>query len=622
MPIVKPTCLRDLKFRVNIVDVVSRVATLKRAGSRFKGLCPFHSEKTPSFHVDPDKGFYKCFGCGKSGDIISFVRETEGLDFNEAIETLGRRFNVPIEYEEGAGPTREERSLRQELYAIHEIAADHFHQVFKTVSAQNTTGEWMRDYWKNKRHFTPELADEFKIGAAAPDGSALFARLYKERFSEEAFRHCSLFFINENAPLNLHNVKHRFRGRLMIPIRDHQGRVVAFTARQTDLTPQDDPAREAKYVNSSETPIFVKGQLLFNLDRARETMKNAKENPPPFILVEGQLDALRCWSIGLKTAIAPQGTAITESQLTLLRRYHPVVECLFDGDSAGQNAAFRYLPLAIKAGIETRFLALAGSEKIDPDILFYKRGLEAYAELKQHALSAMTFACRSILPAPASASAEQKSESLRMIFDIILNSDTEVARNELCREVAARFRVPENALINDFQNYAKRGRNHVLIRPTTEHKTIAEQQATSEYHLLLICRDFELLAKTISHILPHDWIDKTHATGELLNNVLSHFEQNDWNGRNHFTEIPENENQIEVVSALLEDTSQLDDPLKIASQALTALRNRALLPRLQQIELALSTHQADSNVDAISLIKQRTDIQRQLRQPFALPAVV
>src|SRR6266496_3747497 len=135
MPAIKPTCVRDLKIRVNIVDVVSRVATLKKAGSRFTGLCPFHQEKTPSFHVDPDKGYYKCFGCGKAGDIISFVRETEQLSFTEAVEALGQRFTVAIEYEEGAGPTREERSLRQELFDLHEIAAEHYHQLFKSRSA-------------------------------------------------------------------------------------------------------------------------------------------------------------------------------------------------------------------------------------------------------------------------------------------------------------------------------------------------------------------------------------------------------------------------------------------------------------------------------------------------------
>ncbi|AWI08386.1 DNA primase [Ereboglobus luteus] len=623
MPIVKPTCLRDLKFRVNIVDVVGRVATLKRAGSRFKGLCPFHNEKTPSFTVDPDKGFYKCFGCGKAGDIISFVRETEGLDFTEAIETLGRRYNVAIEYEEGSGPTREERSLRQELFAIHEIAADHFHQVFKIADTKNTTGEWMREYWKNKRRFTPELAEEFKIGAVAPDGSALFSRLHKERFSEDAFRRCGLFFINENAPVNLHSVKSRFRGRLMIPIRDHQGRVVAFTARQTDLTPQDDPAREAKYVNSPETPIFTKGHLLFNLDRAR----TAVGPDAPFVLVEGQLDALRCWSVGLKTAIAPQGTAITESQLTLLRRYHPQVECLFDGDSAGQNAALRYLPLALKAGLETRFLALAGDEKIDPDDLFRERGIAAYAELKRHAQSAMTFACRSHLPDPAAASAEQKHATARALFDIILATDSEITRAEYLNEIASRLRIPINALSRDFEAYRAQAQTRAsyTAQPETPSSdldpVLLPHNVTNEYQLLLICLNYEYLGEPIARLLPHHWIDTTHTAGKLLNTVLSHFEQNDWPGRDHLDGIVEDDEQRALATTLSTITLNNDNPIRIANTTLIDIRNRALEPELRKIELALSTLQANSEVDAISLIKQRTDIQRQLRQPFGLPAV-
>lgn len=143
--------------------------------------------------------------------------------------------------------------------------------------------------------------------------------------------------------------------------------------------PADDPAKDAKYVNSPETPIFTKGNLLFNLDRARTAVREGK----PFVMVEGQLDALRCWSVGLKTAIAPQGTSITEGQLVLMRRYHTQVECFFDSDGAGQKAALRFLPMALKAGLEIRFLTLAGDSKVDPDLLFLERGLAAYEEVRK-----------------------------------------------------------------------------------------------------------------------------------------------------------------------------------------------------------------------------------------------
>ena len=267
------------------------------------------------------------------------------------------------------------RSLRQEIFDLHDAAADHFHQAFK---AKDVTGDFMRTLWTEQRRFSIELADEFKIGAVDEAGSGLGAVLMRKKYSEEALRRCGLFFIYDDAQITLGALRPRFRGRLMIPIRDHQGRVVAFTARQTELTPEDDPAREAKYVNSPETPIFTKGNLLFNLDRARTAVGEGK----PFVLVEGQLDALRCWSVGLKTAIAPQGTSITESQLVLLRRYHAQVECFFDSDSAGQKAALRFLPMAVKAGLEVRFLTLAGAEKLDPDLLFLERGIAAYDEVR------------------------------------------------------------------------------------------------------------------------------------------------------------------------------------------------------------------------------------------------
>jgi DNA primase len=622
MPAIKPTCIRDLKFRVNIVDVVSRVATLRKAGARFKGLCPFHQEKSPSFHVDPDKGFYKCFGCGKAGDIISFVRETEQLNFTEAIEALGQRFGVPIEYEEGSGPSREERSLRQEIFDLHEVAAEHYHQAFKATAP---AGDYMRDYWLKKRRFPLEIADEFKIGAADPVDNSLAAALLKKKFSEDALRQCGLFFVRDGSLLTLGSLKPRFRGRLMIPIRDHQGRVVAFTARQTDLTPADDPAREAKYVNSPETPVFTKGNLLFNLDRAR----TAASDGHPFVMVEGQLDALRCWQVGLKTAIAPQGTSITEGQLVLLRRYHPQVECFFDSDSAGQKAALRFLPMALKAGLEIRFLSLAGAEKIDPDLLFLERGLTAYDELKRGALSAMTFATRSILPSPEIASAEHKTRASQSLFEIIAATESEVTRAQFLDEIATNLKLPLSAIQRDFDVFKRRQSKIAGPAPSSSADAPAPKPTrtintadTPEHHLLLMCLHFEELGKPLSTILPHDWIDASHLPGALLNRFLGEFEHDAWPGRDHLDPLLENPEEKTLVASLLFDPPRTEEPVRTVNQALVQIRARFLEPQLRQIELALATHRADSNVDAISLIKQRTELQRQLRAPFGLPAAV
>jgi len=632
MASIKPTCIRDLKLRVSIVEVVGRVANLRKAGSRFKGLCPFHQEKSPSFHVDPDKGYYKCFGCGKAGDIISFVQETEQLNFAETVEALGQRFNVVIEYEEGAGPTQEDRSLRQELFDLHEQAADYYHEVFRS---SHPAGEYLKRYWLENRRFSAELAEEFKIGAAAADDQGLANRLLKRKYSEDALRQCGLFFIREGTLLTAGSIRSRFRGRLMIPIRDHQGRIVAFTARQTELTPQDDPSREAKYVNSPETPIFTKGHLLFNLDRARTHVGEGR----PFVMVEGQLDALRCWSVGLQTAVAPQGTAITDGQLQLLRRYHPEVECFFDSDSAGQKAALRLLPLALKAGVEVRFLGSGGAAKIDPDLLFLEQGLGAYETLKRGAQSAMRFACTAALSVVAAeeagraTSAEQKHRAAQTVLEIIAASESEVIRDEFISEAASYLNLSAHALKGDFSRLLARramagGARPSLRSPEASAKgdglvppqTAASMVGTSEQDLLTVLLHFERIGKPLSATLPPTWIDTSTAAGSLLNRFLAEFEQSAWPGRDHLDPLLESPEEKTLIASILFEPPRFDDPMKIVQEGLAKLRDRALLPRLREIELALATSSDDSKIDPNSLLTEKINLQRQLGRPLVLTA--
>jgi DNA primase len=611
MPAIKPSCVRDLKLRVNLADVISRVVTLRKAGgSRLKGLCPFHNEKTPSFNVDPDKGFYKCFGCGKAGDAITFVRETEQMSFTEAVEALGQRYGVAIEYEEGSGPSREERSLRQELFDIHDLAAAHLREAFRGAGP---AGEFMRRYWTAERRFAPELAEEFAIGAAAPDGGGLGAAILKARFSEEALRRCGLFFIRDDAMITVGALRPRFRGRLMIPIRDHQGRVVAFTARQTALTPEDDPSREAKYVNSPETPIFTKGNLLFNLDRARTAAGEGR----PFVMVEGQLDALRCWSVGLKTAVAPQGTSITDGQLALLRRYHPEVECFFDSDAAGQKAALRMLPMALKAGIEVRFLTLAGEAKVDPDLLFLEHGIRAYDEVRKGALSAIAFACRASLPSPAQASSEQRARAAQAVLAIIASAESEVSRAAFVSEAAVHLGLPASALQADLRRMLGR-QPAAAAAAAAPPPARARTEVTPEHDLLRLCLHFEQLGRPLSAAIPHDWIDRRQTAGILLNRFLGELENGSWPGRDHLDALMESDDEKSLVASLLFDAPVVDDPFKVASEGIRRLRTRALEPRLRQIELALAKAPSDFNDDSSSLLRELSDLQRLLRQPVHL----
>jgi DNA primase len=413
----------------------------------------------------------------------------------------------------------------------------------------------------------------------------------------------------------------------MIPIRDHQGRVVAFTARQTALTPADDPAREAKYVNSPETPIFTKGNLLFNLDRARSNVGEGR----PFVLVEGQLDALRCWQVGLKTAVAPQGTSITEGQLALLRRYHPEVECFFDSDAAGQKAALRFLPMALKSGIEARFLSAAGAAKVDPDLLFLERGLAAYDEIRRGALSAMAFACRAALPAGDGVSPEQKSRAALAVLEIISSAESEVTRAGCMAEAAGHLNLPLAALQKDFQRLVGKQERIAGFRAEAQQAGVAgfappgvasagtvDQRSTPESDLLLLCLHCEEVGKPLSGVLPHDWIDARNPAGTLLNRFLGEFEQGTWPGRDHIDSLLETPEERALVASLLFDRPEFADPAKVALEGVRRLRSRALEPRLRQIELALANRTANSNDDALSLLKESAELQRQLRQPLAL----
>ncbi len=613
MPVIKATSLRDLKNRVNIHDVVVRTVALKKAGSgRFKGLCPFHSEKTPSFHVTSDKGFYKCFGCGKAGDVISFVMETEGLQFTEAVEAIAQRFGVALEYEEGSGaPSARDRSVRQEIFEIHDLAGEFYRQAFLAATPH---GDYIRRYWVETRRFTAELAEEFKIGFAPVEDTALAAQLLKRKFSEDALRQCGLFFARDGAVLTLGALRPRFRGRLMIPIRDHQGRVVAFTARQLELTPKDDASHEAKYVNSPETPIFTKSNLLFNLDRARTSVGEGR----PFVLVEGQLDALRCWSVGLKTAIAPQGTSITEGQLALLRRYDPRVECFLDGDAAGQKAAMRFLPMALKAGLEVKFLVLPKGE--DPDSLFRAEGLAAYERVRRGALGAMEFACCSLLPDVNTATPELRARAARELLEIVAQAESEVSRIGLMRVIAEYFGIRPSSLEQEMKEVLRRAQSITRNFQTSSEKPKTgpafdtAKQTTVEEHLLFLGLSHSDHLSEIAAKLPDEWIDETAIAGKLLARILNEVRHNGWEGDTTLNQIIQNDEERTLIARILFDSPDPEDVSENVQQGLYSLRKRFLERRLVEVERLLASSSARPYEENVTLWKEQFAIKKELNQ--------
>lgn len=586
MPRISRASIERLRATVNLYDVVAPTVRLTRAGKSWKGLSPFSQEKSPSFYVHPDKGFFKCFSTGTGGDAIRFVELQERLTFQEAVETLAERFQVPLEYEDGGtGPSPGERSLRRDLLDLHEYAAAWYAERF---AAGTPEAQQVQRYWTDQRGFTLELARELKIGLAPPVEGGLIDHL-RRRFPAAALLASGLFYARDGDTEG-RTLRPRFRGRLMIPIRDHQGQIVAFTARVLDLTPADDPTREAKYVNSPETPIFHKGRLVFGLDRARQALDGIKEADRRLLLVEGQLDAIRCWSVGLGEAVAPQGTAVTEEQLRLLRRHAERLDCLLDGDAAGQRAALRLLPLAWKAGIEIRFLVLPKGQ--DPDSLLRAGGSAALAPLEASAQGPVDFALQSLGATP-DASVNERGRLLQGFFELLAELESATLRDGFLTEAVRQLQVDRRAAEQDFRQFLDRRRRPsgmATESPLISVSEVAERLTTAEDTLLYSLLHHNDLVGEVATLVSLDWVDPSRSIGRLLRRLLLLAQEEGWEetGANAVDALAETSEERAAAFDLLTTDLGWEDARRETNQALRALHERHYRQHLAGLEAQLS----------------------------------
>lgn len=608
MPRISQSTIDTIKHQVNLVDVVSPYVQLKRAGRSYKGLSPFTQEKTPSFYVHPDRGFYKCFSTDEGGDHFTFIMKVENLEFGESIEFLAKKFNIPIEYEAG-GPSREEVSLRKQLFEIHELATAWFHHEF----IQGTEAEPVRNYWTEQRGFDMATAEEVKIGYAPAKDNALALLCQKRNISTAAMHQSGLFFAREQER-DHSRFRSRFRGRLMVPIRDVQGRVVAFTARQLEQTPADDPAREAKYVNSPETPIFHKGRILFGIDHARTHLKDGDS----FLLVEGQLDAIRCWSVGLHTAVAPQGTALTEDQVHLMRRYDPAsVECLMDGDAAGRKAALRYIPIAFKAGMEFRFLMLP--EKADPDDLLRQSGAAGLDPIRAKAKTAIELAVQANLPHDRAPSTHEKTTALRSIYELLHHVPSEVAREDYIQTVSRLINVDSQAALKDFKQTSRpqqqQPRNQAPSEATPPSKDPLLTHATWE--LLWLLLHFPEHGTIISQTLDYDWINTSSREGQLLARITAEYREGLVEDGSSFENLIENIEERKLLAEIHTRNLECDFPKVQIQACLNTLYKNYLTTRKKDLEQAIRSTDSNSP-EMLQQMREVKSIRKQLTTPLEL----
>lgn len=580
MPIISRQCIERIKGSVDIYDVVSRTVELKKAGRKWKGLSPFSNEKTPSFYVNPDINVFYCFSTQTGGDVVKYVMLTERLNFQEAAEALAERYNIPLEYDQG-GPNREQRSLAKQVTEVHEQACAFFHRLFLS---DKDPGKVARAYWLEKRGFSLELAKEFKIGVAPPDGAGFAAFLLKKGFDKEALAESGLFHKNQRHPDPTYWAT-RFAGRLTVPIRDLRGRIVAFTARKLEITPKTDVAYDAKYVNSPDTTIFKKSRVVFNLDRAKEHIRN--DATRTFTVVEGQLDALRCWDTGLRTVVALQGTAVDQGQIDLLARDGHRIDVVLDGDAAGRRAAAKLFPFALKAGLDIRFLVLPDGE--DPDTFLAAGGPTAFDPIREQAGSPIAFILEALLPEGGldGASAQMRASALQKAFELIAESPSEVVRQDIARQAAEALRLDHGPVLTDFRRYlrtryqreAQRGRGFERQPQAGGGQTPAPENAskrltTAEHDLLLMVFHYNDLGPVVAQSLESDWIDRSSIHGTLLARILANISEGLWEGTEDLDDIAETEEERREAYALLMMELQQDKPAEIAESCINTIRQR------------------------------------------------
>ena len=354
----------------DIVEVISSYFPLKRAGTSWRALCPFHREKTPSFHVNPQRQSYHCFGCGAGGTVFRFVMEYEHVDFPSAVRRLAQRAGVPVIEEAGSAPDDRTLLLRKRLLALHAEAASWFHENLLKSSNAETARRYLQS-----RKISTETARSWLLGYAPESRNSLLDHLRSQQFSNEEIMQGGLALAKEEARESDAGVSGgrlfpRFRGRLMFPIRNDYGEVIAFSGRVLD------PAvKTAKYVNSPDTALFSKGRVVYGLDKSKRALIEASTA----IVCEGQIDVIRAFEAGVRNVIAPQGTAFTSEQARLLRRFVETVILCFDSDQAGQKAIGRSLPALLGCGLEVRVALLPEGE--DPDSLIRSTGAAPFREI-------------------------------------------------------------------------------------------------------------------------------------------------------------------------------------------------------------------------------------------------
>ncbi len=508
--------INDIRSRCDIVDVISGYIPLKRSAGRFKALCPFHGEKTPSFFVNQERQSYHCFGCQKGGDVFRFVMEKEGVDFPNAAHILASKCGVIIPERQhgaaGTGKTSDESGReREKLYKIHEELASWYSRLLAEHTASRVA-EYVR-----KREISEDSLRNFRLGAAPDAWDEALRLLSSKGYSEEDAVLAGIAVKNEES----RRIYDRFRNRLVFPIWDEQGRVVGFSARTIEKESEG-----AKYVNSPETQIFKKSRVLYALHMAREAIRDRQYA----ILCEGQLDVIAMHKAGFTNAVAPQGTAFTEEQGKILRRYTDKAFLCFDSDEAGTKASLRVLEILLPLGFEIRMISFPSGK--DPDEFLKTAGPEALKVSVESAISFFDYVLNKAKKEFDQASPFGKNRIVTEVLYYVSKMESSVVRSTFATELAQEMKLPENIIFGELNKRLERPNYQVPQQQAATQAAQVQELPSSvlskaEETLLELCIAHGDVGRRLSEELPTEMISKT-PVGHALDTVISLTVNGEW----------------------------------------------------------------------------------------------
>ncbi|MGI6436926.1 MAG: DNA primase [Sphaerochaeta sp.] len=578
--------LQQIKARLSISEVVSDYVTLSSRGGRLWGLCPFHEERTPSFSVVDQEGFYYCFSCKKGGSIFDFIMETEKVPFHEAVKMLAQRAGVELEEETPA--QRAQRDLSENLYELYGRIAGSFHYLLKTGSS----GSYARSYLK-KRNVAQPMWDTFLLGYAPSDGAWLHQFLKKQHYSDELLAQSGLFSQkNPTYPL--------FVDRLIFPIRNWQGKVVAFGGRDLSNT------SKAKYINTPETVIYSKKHNLFGLYESLDTIKQERKA----ILCEGNFDVVALHQAGFTNAMAPLGTSFTPEQGRLLRRYCDTVEILFDNDRAGREATAKALLIAQDLGMVNKVLALTNAN--DPSELIEQGSEEALRQQLSSSLDGFRFLLNAQLHSHDTSTAKGKARAFHQLKPYLRATHSEIERQELIKTLSDLLDIDEASM---HEEYAKEQtpKNVVPKREAQPVVPLNPAAISLDYYLMLtVANNPELYLKTRASIGFESLNDpKAHELYEALEQAAR---EDALAGSEYLLQLLESDQVKSDLSSSFGLAEFRNEPQKILKESLLRIRLRSWEKKRQSNKRLLDITQLEGNDSRTveELLEERVEIEEEI----------